>query len=624
MLGYRTLFDVPGRHSDAEIIALSQLQSWLRGKGLDADALAWGESTVLAPRAEGFLQQLDGGDGARSVRARIQEDNSKGRWTSTLTVHTPGDERRAPWVWLDIDGPEGAVAGIPRLARDLLEVFGDAQSGEAHLRSVPEIVTDGDVEDVARVLFDETRRRLVFVAGSDPLMPLSRWQSLLSKILHDTVGLASAYVLDAAATSALNERLGGTHGVAPGTLRTFVGRVVPGDRLDAQRHRVLTTQRILRGDARTVARVLGFRARGVALQQPLPRAAIRVDRLLERQIDELVLTQPTPGLAGSVLPPVVDQRDVDAPRAADTVVDAEPPVDDVEEPLAADQSASVVAEAEAVSALHAISRAAGLDGFSAAAADRLLDLVRRGLAAEHQHTALSGRLSALQDQVEAAQDEILELRQQLEDEQLEVAAAADELGESSRLVRHLRSLLAQTEAAAEAWTVPEVADEDVLPSTFQELLDRMDDLPGVILTMGKPDAALALDAHDPLGTWAGKTWQVLRALSDYAACKSAGLWAKDVDAYLRGGPTDRATFSATRHARDESESVKNSPKFRTARELPVPTHISASGKAFMGAHFKIAQHGLISPRLHYLDATGVDSTVYVGYVGPHLPTKKTN
>ncbi|MDQ1306785.1 MAG: hypothetical protein QG671_2617, partial [Actinomycetota bacterium] len=42
------------------------------------------------------------------------------------------------------------------------------------------------------------------------------------------------------------------------------------------------------------------------------------------------------------------------------------------------------------------------------------------------------------------------------------------------------------------------------------------------------------------------------------------------------------------------------------------------------AHFKIIQSGLISPRLHYYDATAVDGTVYVGYLGPHLPTPHTN
>jgi hypothetical protein len=40
----------------------------------------------------------------------------------------------------------------------------------------------------------------------------------------------------------------------------------------------------------------------------------------------------------------------------------------------------------------------------------------------------------------------------------------------------------------------------------------------------------------------------------------------------------------------------------------------------MGAHFKITQHGLISPRMHYHDATVVDGLVYVGYLGRHLPT----
>ncbi|GAA1082723.1 hypothetical protein [Tsukamurella spumae] len=43
-----------------------------------------------------------------------------------------------------------------------------------------------------------------------------------------------------------------------------------------------------------------------------------------------------------------------------------------------------------------------------------------------------------------------------------------------------------------------------------------------------------------------------------------------------------------------------------------------------GAHFKIAQSGMISPRMHYLDDTARTKKVYVGYIGPHLPTKATN
>lgn len=617
MLGYRTIFDVPGRREDVEVVALSQLRSWLKRKKLDADALTWGARVPLSGEATGFLQELDGGDESRSVRVRVVESNKSGRWTTTLTLHIPGDQRRDPWVWVDIDGPDGQIAAIPRLARNLLEVFSGARTDVAHLRAVPELVTDGSVQDLADVLLDDARRRLVFVAGSDPLMPLPRWQSLLGDILTDTVGLASAYVLDAEATDALNEVLGSTHAIGPGTVRTFIDHVAPGDPIDAQRHRVLTTQRIVRGDARAIARVLGARARTVALQQPLPRAAIRVDRLLERQVDVLVLDQRTP------VAPVIDEQ-----HAATAVT---PPVEALPAPpaevdLGTDASgANVVRSAEEILAVHQIaSEILGVADPSPDDVTRIIELARRGIAAEQRQAALSERLTQLQDQVEAATDETNDLKERLEDEQLEVATAAHDLQEANRLVRHLRALVLQTNAANEAWAEPEVTTDDLEPVSFDELLNRFDELPGVVLTMSKTDVALALDVHNPLGTWAAKTWQVLLALRDYVACKGEGTWGKDVDAYLRDAPAGRRTFSATRHARDESEAVKNAARFRQARELPVPASVVASATVFMGAHFKIAQSGMISPRLHYFDATGIDGNVYVGYVGPHLPTKQTN
>lgn len=45
-----------------------------------------------------------------------------------------------------------------------------------------------------------------------------------------------------------------------------------------------------------------------------------------------------------------------------------------------------------------------------------------------------------------------------------------------------------------------------------------------------------------------------------------------------------------------------------------------SERVFMGAHFKIAQSARVSPRVHYLDATATTGCIYVGYIGPHLPT----
>ncbi|BDO43815.1 hypothetical protein CELD12_33050 [Cellulomonas sp. NTE-D12] len=642
MLGYRTIFDVPQTGDDTEVVALSELRSWLREKKLDADALAFGKRVGLAPGVTGFLQELDNGDGSRSVRARIVERRRAQRWVSTLTIHRPSDGHRPPWVWVDIDGPDGQVAGIPRLARNLLGVFTPANTQVAHLSAAPEIVSSRDVDELTDALLDDSRRRLMFIAGSDDQMPLVRWQALLRTILRDTVGLASAYVLDAGATGALSERLGNTHVVLPGTVRTFVDHVRPYDALDAQRHRVLSTRRIVNSDPKALARILGDRARAVALQQPLPRAAIRIDRLFERQIDALVLLEPE---GGHTTPPGQSARI--AIVAAAATIDSEALPDErattgrdegttsgagaVPEAQQREASAgsavadeSVTEAAEGSLALRRLGHDLfGRDQLSAEDIDRLVELAQRGLSAEQQHAALSERLAELQDAVEASQDEVDGLKRRLDDEQLEVATTTQELRDADRLVQKLRQLLASTDAAAEAWLDPEVEDAPE-PSSFGEVLARFSELPRVVLTMPKTDVAHGLDIHNPLGTWAGKTWQALVALRDYAASKADGTCEKDVDGYLRNPPTGRCTFSATRHARDESEPVRNTPKFRDARVLPVPQSVDPDGVVFMGAHFKIAQAGLISPRVHYYDATAVDGNIYVGYIGPHLPTKQTN
>lgn len=70
--------------------------------------------------------------------------------------------------------------------------------------------------------------------------------------------------------------------------------------------------------------------------------------------------------------------------------------------------------------------------------------------------------------------------------------------------------------------------------------------------------------------------------------------------------------------------MRTNATFRGARVLPVPTEVDASGEVFMGAHFKITQYGMISPRVHYLDHTAHTGLIYVGYIGRHLPTEQTN
>ncbi|WP_243793172.1 hypothetical protein [Saccharopolyspora gloriosae] len=97
-----------------------------------------------------------------------------------------------------------------------------------------------------------------------------------------------------------------------------------------------------------------------------------------------------------------------------------------------------------------------------------------------------------------------------------------------------------------------------------------------------------------------------------------------VEGYLNNLPGGCRGYPANRHARDESEDVRTNRKFRSQRMFPVPESVDPEGQVFMGTHFKIANSGMISPRMHYSDATARDGKIYVGYLGKHLPTQQTN
>jgi hypothetical protein len=207
-------------------------------------------------------------------------------------------------------------------------------------------------------------------------------------------------------------------------------------------------------------------------------------------------------------------------------------------------------------------------------------------------------------------------------EQLEAQYARTRGSQAAEL--KLRGLLAKSGGAVD-WTELDqgVSVELTVPENFNSLVEAFGELPYVIYT-GDKDITAGLDEYDAVGRWCGMTWSVLNALNDYARYKAQGIEIGGVQSYLESPPLGGRTYLPSRHARDESESVKKNPSFAAPRTLAVPTKVDPSGRSFMGAHFRIAKHGLISPRLHYLDATAVAGKIIVGYIGPHLPNSQTN
>ncbi|TDV52132.1 hypothetical protein [Actinophytocola oryzae] len=243
--------------------------------------------------------------------------------------------------------------------------------------------------------------------------------------------------------------------------------------------------------------------------------------------------------------------------------------------------------------------------------------------AEESKAAVEDRIHELLDRIEKLQGDNQDLASRLEDEQLEHAAEVEDRMKVDRTVTYLRRELTSLGRGAAAWSMPADEEEGRWPGEFGELVGRLDELKFVEFT-GDPGNARELDQHEQIGTWARKTWAALLVLDDYARLTSEGVCSRGVHGYLENPPDGGHTYPLNKHARDESIDVHNNDKFRAARVFPVPFAVNPAREEFMGAHFRIARSGMISPRMHYFDGTATTGRVYVGYVGRHLPTKRTN
>ena len=623
MLGYRSLFEVDAGDSSAIAEVLAQVHSWLRSKGYAADSLVEnGDIARIGPGVEAALTSEEGRDGSHSALFALREETDpRGAWVTQIVAHVPRRDRGRPWVWIDVDqeGVDDVWAGRPRVAEMILQVLPGDDHG-AHLMPRPTLLRAEGVDELVDVLTSRERRGPVFVAGSSEELPMAEWATYVSGLLGETVGLSAGYVLDGDATARLAGLVGGRHAVEPGTLRTYLPGLDPASELDSLRHRYLTTETIVRTPRGRIRRSLGRRARDIALTTPVPRWAARVEsRLLEATDSRVLGWRPT---ALVELPEVLPEIAPSGSDASKLDVVLAP------EPLSAprDEGQDARSSTEVAPALAALARDLFGTNLDAGLLRQLAEDRRESVVLAAEKVTLENaarRARALNDRVLRLEMELEDVRKESQDAQLEWALADSEVSERDRVIHALRLCLMEAGQAQAAWDpVEEPSDREVAPSSFAELLVRLDTLDYVRFT-GDPAHCDVLDEKMPIGASA-KAWSALLALDDYARGKAVGDVSVGVHLYLSNPPPGYLTFSANRHAANESEDVQNNPKYSVARVLPVPAEIDPRGAVFMGAHFKIAQLGMISPRLHYHDATGTDGRIYVGYLGPHLPTQMTS
>ncbi|GAA4597825.1 hypothetical protein BJY16_002488 [Actinoplanes octamycinicus] len=612
MLGFRSYFAAHDHRDNLHTLTREQLDRWMTDwKGWDPAALRADRWVTIGDGVRGLLLHHAGQDGSESERVRIVESKSEEQWVTQVTMHTPSSRDRTAWAWIDVEAPDQDAAtgharrtraGTPRFIAPLLDVV-DAWDGSVRLTTRPVIIRGSEVNEVYQALLDRDRRGFVFVAGNDDTLPLVPWTDLIAKLTRFTHGVAACYVLDGEATRLINERLGPVHAVPAGTLRSFRPDVKPHDMVDALRHRVLSTERIIDDrEHNSLARILASSAHAQALEQPLPTPATRVHRMLERLADELLVHRLGDGTRRIA--------SLEAPATIQTRVEAQ----QTEQAAPDDRSALL---------LEYLRLKLELPEINVDAIDEMADWIGIGKESLEAKADVASRLSQLQTDLDEVTAVNAALVRRLEDEQLENRDALDGLTRSEETVRALRRRLAETGHGDIAWTEQPAEEHVSRPGSFGELLRWLPRLKYVVFT-GDPDCAIDLDDIDTLGSWASKTWDALLALNDYGMAKADGRWGRDLHGFLQHTPDGCHVWSVNRYAYDESEDVKNNTAFRKARTLTVPESVHPSGRVFMGAHFKITQSGMTSPRVHCHDDTAGGGLIYVGYIGRHLPTKQTN
>lgn len=255
----------------------------------------------------------------------------------------------------------------------------------------------------------------------------------------------------------------------------------------------------------------------------------------------------------------------------------------------------------------------------------------RRTSSEHddQVSALRDEITILTELLTTADKTEQSLRTALsrkEEEILDLAAdlqtVREDLERREANVRALRQRLVDAKLYEQAYTPAE--EPRPLPTSFAELLDRVDQLDPYLSFTGDAGICLDLDEHLQSLAWAQAAWQGLLALADYAKASKKGEFSGDFKSWCESPPNmDRDAISAGKVARDESSTVRSNGKFHRARVFTVPSEVDPSGKIFMGAHIRLGNSTTVAPRMHFHDASRNNGAIYVGYIGPHLPNTLT-
>jgi hypothetical protein len=615
VLGYRTLFTadqgVVGRDLMDE--ARAQLHSWLRAspRGFDTDQMDDGV-TIFPNGARAMQVRRRAKDGSDTLRFRLSEPRPEGLWTTRLTVRSAPSERS--WALVEVEDPSTRDEGFgkrqrvapPGLARNLLDAV-DAEDGPLLLRSTPYRFGGDRLSQLLDLVESPERRALLVLAATPTSGSGPNWDPVPAMTAKASAGQASVLLVPPDLVEEWNSVVEDQR-LPSGGLRLFYPGTLLGEPSHAQRNLYFTPDRIEERGAARVSTRIGWLARENATRLPLPAAVRRLERVLDDFESETVISVWT-ARSEQRRRQVREKRSEASleagrpsalPRPSAAVVDALPwPIEDL------------------VAAKPLITQVVGEDWSIAQAIEYLVLLNADYQQQIEQSQGITDELRSLS----------ANLREDLARAELEREAAQDEaLQVESRLleaedrIRYLQQELIRHSAYDAAYGVVPDSLKTHIPEDFDGILDALATFECVKF-VGDPEKVRELNDLDGRVNAVQKAYAALLALEDYARAKRSGDFEGSVSTYLKNTPNGYRGWYGNRHADFESADVGNQDRYRAPRTFWVE---DLQREIYMDCHFKITQEDQRSPRLHYFDATTQTGLIYVGYLGPHLPTKRTN
>lgn len=613
-IGYRSILRLDD-NENAVKVANEAFWSWLSEMVRDSrktnQTADWsGPGThQLGPDSTLTVVEHVGDDNQHRTLLEYVETNSAGTWTTRLYATAAPHARRLKQVlWFESEGERGdgspVQPGTPRVVRNILQT-NDAFDGSVPVLSAPRIVRIDDVDELVGYIKDRDRDLSVIIAAPVPDVPTSKWSEAISTLTRDTVGCASFFVLEPDAAEELNARIGTAHSIPAGAVRTFAPQVELGDWADARRHRILTAKTMHQGlghnlrFSERLVRAVAITPRLHLLEAEMPAELTRTVRILQRErIKPEEFVTPTP------LKVITEDA-------------AEPPIFDEFRPTWLDTLKNIVFRIIGGNVVN----------------EATLQAIAEKFEQQERATEVAAtNAESLQSERERLEDDLADVRRQLEAEQFERALADDSRRHAEKKTRALERWRAErTDKYTYVEIPPNASEAD--PVSVSEIIERLTDqenyqdvLKYVELTeVDKAiDRADEVDAVDSLRTYATAFWECVLVLRDYMEeCLVHG-FSGNVHMYLSSPDVQGRKCPTQRHRSNESDTVQSNPKMRKERTFAVPIDFDPSGELFMTAHFAPTHRDQNAPRMYYaIDLTGTRKA-YIGYIGVHLTNTKTN